>query len=152
MIDTKQCKGCLYRSEFGYCIKSYVSGKSRTVINRKTVVFSKDHVCEDWTPLNKRSIVPFDGGIRKRIDIELSNRERMMRVSRNGHVYIQDNPEVERLYTAGASDFEIADAIGVSKHSVKNWRHRNGLPSNQKTGRPKKEEHHESGTENQGEV
>lgn len=66
MINTRQCKGCLYRTEEGWCIKSYVTGKSRTVINRETVKFPKNHICQDKVPVGgKDSLLPFGEGKRK---------------------------------------------------------------------------------------
>lgn len=53
------------------------------------------------------------------------------------------NEAIKRLYYQGKTDQQIAAETGYCARNIWYWRHRRGLPSHSKIGRPKKEEHNE---------
>ena len=83
--------------------------------------------------------------------------ERIDEILRSGGVFPEELPELagvkprrpraeleeaaaRALYGQGKNDREIAQALGVSKSCVRNWRKRRGLPPNDSWGRKKEDD------------
>ena len=53
-----------------------------------------------------------------------------------------DRLKALEMYQQGCTDLQIADAVGVSKSTISNWRSQHGLPPN--TGTTKDKNHRKS--------
>jgi hypothetical protein len=115
----------------GACLKSYMTGKSRTVRDGETITYGWHDICEFKTGGARRdAFVEFDGGQQKP---KVQNSEKTLEKASRKSYQKMDYEKAQKMYDAGSYDMEIAIALGVTKDSVAKWRHRNNLPSNAQT-------------------